>query len=77
MSSRSGAVEDHAEAVGDVPVAVGDGGGAAGRGTHPGPALSGGEPRIEVHSFTGLQQTAAGAQDAAHTPARYSMAGPV
>lgn len=77
MSSRSGAAEDHVEAVGDVPVTVSDGNRAAGRGNHPGLTVFGGEPRREVNSFTGLQQTAPGAQDAARTPARYSMAGPV
>lgn len=72
--SRSGATENHAEAVGDVPVTGSECIRAAGGGNHALLTVFGGEPGGEIHSFTSLQQTAPGAQDAALTPARYSTA---
>lgn len=74
---RSGAVEDHAEAVGDVPVTVGEGNRAAGWGNRLGLTVFGGEQQGEIHSFTSLQQTAPGAQDTVLTPARYRSPGPI
>lgn len=73
LSFRSGAAKEHVEAAGDVPVAVGEGGGAAGRGNRPGLTEFRREPGGAMQSFAGLHQTAAGAQDAAHTSAGYSM----
>ena len=73
-SSRSGATEDHAEAVGDVPITVSECVRAAGGGNRACLTVFGGEPGGEIHSFTGLHQTAPGAQGAALTPARYSTA---
>ena len=73
LSIRSGAVEEHVEAVGDVLVAVGERVRAAGWGNHSGLTVFGGEPWGAIHSFTGLQQTAPGAQDTALTPARYRI----
>lgn len=71
---RSGAFEEHVEAVGDVRVSVCESDWAAGWGNHAGPAVFGGERRGAMRTFKGLQQAAAGAQDASFTPPRYSMA---
>lgn len=71
--SRSGVAEVHAEAVGDLPFTVRDGGRAGGQRSRAGLTVFGEEHRGEVHTVAGLQQTIPGAQDAAHTPAGYSM----
>lgn len=71
--SRSSAAEVHAEATGDLPFAVCDGDGAAGRRSCAGLAVFGEDQQGEVHAVAGLQETAPGAQDAAHTPAGYSV----
>lgn len=55
LTFRSGAFEEHVEAISDVRVAVGEGHGAAGGWNHAGPAVLGGEPRGAMHTFTGLQ----------------------
>lgn len=71
---RSSAAKVHAEATGDPPFAVCDLDGAAGWKRGAGSAVFGEEQWGKVHAIAGLQEATPGAQDAACTPSRYSVA---